>query len=239
MLCYKITPPGTNDPDSLFLKDKIKYFFSDVNKLNLLQIGANDGISADPIYDLIINDKRINAYLIEPQKEAFELLNKNYSSIILENRIFLLNYAITNKNEDIKIYINNGFNGTDGHSSLIVRNKLIIDNIICADFNENSYELVNGITFDRLKEITNVIYYDIVIIDTEGYDIEIIKMMFNNNIFPKIIFFEKPEVEGYIPNYENNLNYTINNSTDMIISLLNDKNYSIQKLDFNWLCVKE
>lgn len=156
-----------------------------------------------------------------------------------DNRILLLNYAITNKNEKIKIYINNGFNGTDGHSSLIIRNKLIIDNILYADFNENSYELVNGITFEKLKDITNVYYYDIIVIDTEGYDIEIIKMMFDNNIFPKILYFEKPEIEGYIPNYENNSNYIINNSTNIIINLLNDNNYSIQELEYNWLCIKK
>jgi FkbM family methyltransferase len=228
-----------NDPDAIYLKTKIKEIFLNDDKLNLLQIGANDGISADPIYDLIINNKMINAYLIEPQKMAFELLKKNYSSIMQDNRIFLLNYAITNKNEQIKLYINNGFNGTDGHSSLIVRDKLIIDNILCADFNENSYELVNGITFDKLKDITNVSYFDIVIIDTEGYDTELIKMMFNNNIFPKIIYFETPEVQGYIPNYENHLEYKINNSTDIINKLLNDNNYCIHKLNYNWLCIKK
>jgi len=239
MLCYKITPSGINDPDAIILKNIIKENFLNFDKLKLLQIGANDGISADPIYDLIMNDKRINAYLVEPQKESFELLSKNYSSILEDNRILLLNYAITNKNEKIKIYINNGFNGTDGHSSLIIRNKLIIDNILYSDFNENSYELVNGITFEKLKDITNVYYYDIIVIDTEGYDIEIIKMMFDNNIFPKILYFEKPEIEGYIPNYENNSNYIINNSTNIIINLLNDNNYSIQELEYNWLCIKK
>jgi FkbM family methyltransferase len=239
MLCYKITPSGINDPDAIILKNIIKENFLNFDKLKLLQIGANDGISADPIYDLIMNDKRINAYLVEPQKESFELLSKNYSSILEDNRILLLNYAITNKNEKIKIYINNCFNGTDGHSSLIIRNKLIIDNILYADFNENSYELVNGITFEKLKDITNVYYYDIIVIDTEGYDIEIIKMMFDNNIFPKILYFEKPEIEGYIPNYENNSNYIINNSTNIIINLLNDNNYSIQELEYNWLCIKK
>lgn len=71
MLCYKITPSGINDPDAIILKNIIKENFLNFDKLKLLQIGANDGISADPIYDLIMNDKRINAYLVEPQKESF------------------------------------------------------------------------------------------------------------------------------------------------------------------------
>jgi len=69
MLAYKITAPGMNDPDAIYLKTKIKEIFLNDDKLNLLQIGANDGISADPIYDLIIDNKMINAYLIEPQKK--------------------------------------------------------------------------------------------------------------------------------------------------------------------------
>jgi FkbM family methyltransferase len=240
MLCGIITPPGMNDSDAICLKENILSIFYDKNTISLLQIGANDGISADPIYDLIKDNKKINAYLVEPQKDAFKILTNNYNSILSENRINLLNYAITNKNDEIKLYKNNAKNGTDGHSSLMVRNIEIIDNIVVADFNENIYELVDGITFDKLKELIHINNFDVVVIDTEGYDVELIKLMFNSNLFPKILFFETPGAQGYIPDYENNNKYTINNTNtfNFVENLLIENNYIIKKLCTNWLCIK-
>jgi FkbM family methyltransferase len=240
MLCAIITPPGTHDPDAGYLKENIVSTFSNKDNISILQIGANDGISADPIYDLIKNNKKINAYLVEPQKDAFNVLTTNYSDILSENRINLLNYAITNKNEQIKLYKNNAINGTDGHSSLIVRDIDIVNDTVVANFNENIYELVNGITFDKLKELINVNNFDVVVIDTEGYDVELIKLMFNSNLHPKILFFENPGLTGYIPNYENNNNYNIdnNNTINFIEKLLIENNYTIKKLCSNWFCTK-
>ena len=124
---------------------------------------------------------------------------------------------------------------------MIVRDTLIIDDVICAEFNENSYEIVNGITFDKLKDVINIASFDIIVIDTEGYDIELIKLMLSNNLYPKIIYFETPEVKGYIPNYENNEKYIIKNSdlVEYIELLLNENNYFIKKLDYNWICIKK
>ena len=233
MLCHKITGPGFNDPDALFLKNILKDIFKS-NNIVLCQIGANDGISADPIFDYIKENKNIEAHLVEPQKDAFSLLIKNYDDIKLENRVFFYKNALTNVNEEIKLYKNTAINGTDGHSSLLIRDLYIVNGLEVAKYDEFNYEIVQGITlFELNKKINKEI--DVLVIDTEGYDVEIIKMFINENIYPKIIYFEKPSISGNIPGQ----NILLCDSAEKyILNTLNDK-YVLNKLEDNWICIKK
>jgi FkbM family methyltransferase len=233
MLCHKITPPGSNDLDTLKLKDILKKTFNN-NKFLICQIGANDGISADPIYDFIKENINVEAHLIEPQLEAFQLLKKNYQDIIDQKRIYFYNYAISNKNEKIKLYKNTAENGTDGHSSLLIRDLDIVNGIEVAKYTENDYELVDSLTVKKLKnKIKKNI--DVLVIDTEGYDIEIVKMFINSNIYPKVIYFEKPGITGNIPGEEILLSTS---AEKYIYEKLEENNYIIEKLEDNWICIK-
>jgi hypothetical protein len=50
-------------------------------KLNIVQIGANDGQINDPIYDFVIRNKEFtNIALIEPQTSIIKYLEKNYET---------------------------------------------------------------------------------------------------------------------------------------------------------------
>ena len=233
MLCHKITPPGSNDSDTLKLKETLKKTFNN-NKFTICQIGANDGISADPIYDYIKENNNVEAHLVEPQIEAFNLLKKNYKDIKDQNRIYFYNYAITNKNEKIKLYKNTAENGTDGHSSLLIRDLDIVNNITVAKYTEDDYELVNGLTVKKLKKKIKK-NIDVLVIDTEGYDVEIVKMFINNNILPKIIYFERPGITGNIPG-EEILQSSV--AEKYIYEKLNENHYIIEKLQDNWICFK-
>lgn len=48
-------------------------------KLRVLQIGANDGMRADPVFRFI-SEYQLDAYLLEPVPTTFELLRKNYAA---------------------------------------------------------------------------------------------------------------------------------------------------------------
>jgi FkbM family methyltransferase len=234
MLCHKITPRGTNDPDTQKLKIAVNNVLSDKTFV-VCQIGANDGISADPLYDIIKENKNIEAHLVEPQKNAYNLLIQNYNDIESEKRVFFYNFAVTNKNEKIKLYKNTAVNGTDGHSSLLIRDLDIVNDIVVAEYTENDYETVHGITVDILQnKIKKII--DLLVIDTEGYDVEIVKMFINNKIFPKIIYFERPGISGNIPGEDI---LTCSNAEKYIFENLETNNYIIEKLQDNWICLKQ
>ena len=61
--------------------DKIINEYSKKNKdFFFIQIGANDGLKADPIY-LYVNKYHWNGILVEPVKYIFDNLRKNYQGV--------------------------------------------------------------------------------------------------------------------------------------------------------------
>lgn len=214
------------------LTNKVNTLFEDTKKIILVQIGANDGsdnfFMEDPVRDLIKNNKKIFATLVEPQKVEFENLKQNYKEY--ENRVEFVNVAISNKNGPIKLYKNIHTNGTTGHSSLLLRQNE--DN---TTFDEECFELVEGVTVSTLMQdkSQNV---DVLVIDTEGYDMEIIKQFVSEKIYPKIIYFEKP----YPLNNNDRLGLVQTGESALYILLdkLEEIGYNVEILSGNILCAR-
>lgn len=214
------------------LSDIVKNLFPKKQKITLIQIGANDGsdnfFMEDPVRDLIKNNDAIYATLVEPQKVEFENLKKNYEGY--ENRVEFINVAISNKNEPVKLYKNVHQNGTTGHSSLLLR-----QNESNTIFDEKSYEIVDGITISKLMSNKDS-KIDILVIDTEGYDMEIIKQFIGEKIYPQVIYFEKPYP------LDNNDRLGLVETGESALSILLDKlqeiGYNIEILSGNILCVR-
>jgi len=175
------------------LEEQISLLLEKKEIVYLLQIGSNDGIDCDPIHDIVIANEKIFCYFIEPQREIFEILMKNYCHI--KQRSVFINNAIFETNNKVKLFKNS--KGTSGNSSLLLR-KNLGDR---TNFNKDNYELVDGITFETLLNRYNIINIDIIIIDTEGYDLNIIKQIMSSSKRPKIIFSEKPNPD---PNDDRN-----------------------------------
>jgi len=162
----------------------IKNLLSRKNKVTLLQIGANDGLSYDPIHDLLVSDSDIKAYLVEPQKEAFIRLQHTYKDLIASKKVTTFNVAIHHESAEVKLYKN--IIGNDGHSSLLLR-----QNDSYTEFSEEVYEIVPAISLERLIATINQ-NIDVLVMDTEGYDATIIESMQTLDCRPELIFFEKP-----------------------------------------------
>lgn len=198
-------------------------------KVFLVQIGANDGVMADPVNGFIKNNNNVSALLIEPQKEVFKVLQENYSDIL--DRVSFLNVAITKSDSQVKLYKNIDPLGSSGHSTLLLR-----QNEYASHFDENSYELVEGICVSTLlKKVDNVI--NILVIDTEGYDIEIVKQFISNKTLPDIIFFERPYPSP--GNDRLNIVETGNQVLEEIVCGLNELDYDVKILSGNILCTKK
>ena len=69
---------------------------------NLIQIGANDGKSNDPINFFIKeNKKNVKGYLFEPDPEYYKLLTNNYKK---NKNLKIFNLAIHNSLKTNKLY---------------------------------------------------------------------------------------------------------------------------------------
>lgn len=185
--------------------------------LNVVQIGANDGKSFDPIYDfLTIYHRQINAVLVEPIKEYHAQLSENYAQF---PTIKTKRCAIHKSNSSMSIFKVD----SDNYPDLPAWTKGI------ASFNEQHHtltgippeaiveELVDCITFEKLLNDSNMPSLDLLQIDTEGYDAQIIKEIDFESTKPNIIHFEHGLNENVID--KETLRYVIN--------LLKEQGYEI------------
>lgn len=183
--------------------------YLDFSNFFFIQVGANDGLTNDPINEFIIKYKW-KGILIEPQKRIFEELKKNYSS---SKGLSFENIAISSKKELRSFYSINlpqtkfasglssfnrehliyqikrgyvqkqareeGFEG-DNFESLIIEEKIQCDK------------------FKNILERHKVKKIDLLQIDAEGFDFEIIKMFpFLEFYLPKMINYENENLNDF------------------------------------------
>ena len=155
---------------------------------SLIQIGANDGVTHDHLHD-VIKKFRLQSLLLEPIKEPFLNLANNYSSF--EN-VRLENSALSINNEILFLYrVNSEYfykygtlptGITSFYKQHLIKHGIKEKHII--------QEKVNQISFDELLKKHNINSFDLLAIDTEGYDCNIVNDFFLKikNIRPFIVF---------------------------------------------------
>lgn len=160
-----------------------------------VQIGANDGVVYDPVYPYVT---RYNwrGILVEPVEYYFDKLKKNYEK---NTRLIFENVAISDKEETRDFYrIKEGIDylpkwcGGLGTFSLevLLTHKWAIPNL--EDYIVTTK--VNCISLGSLLAKYAVEKIDLLLIDTEGYDHEIIKQIDFTKIQPRIIVYEHKHV---------------------------------------------
>lgn len=68
-----------NSPEP-YLQAKISEVFKNYDKVYFIQIGSNDGITGDPIHNLIIENTHYSGIFIEPVEFCFEKLINTYKN---------------------------------------------------------------------------------------------------------------------------------------------------------------
>ena len=155
--------------------------------LNIVQIGANDGTSCeDSVYPFIKQHAQdIQAYLIEPMQDAYASLQQVYAPF---NKVKTINKAVhSNQKTAVLHRLNESFSpGASGIASFNSQHK---ENF---SFTKSDYitEQVNCLSFHELIDMYQIQAIDWLQMDTEGYDIELIKAFPFKKIQPRIIRFE-------------------------------------------------
>lgn len=156
------------------------------NNFFFIQVGANNGVRYDPIFR-VVNEMNIEGIVIEPIKEYYDELIKNYSK---NSGVIPVNVAIYSENTNLAIYRvsknsdlpdwANGIASLDPNHHK--KTKIPEVNMI--------KETVQGITFEVLIKDYNINRVDFLQIDTEGYDYNILKLFPFDKFKPKLIHFE-------------------------------------------------
>ncbi|TVR79982.1 MAG: FkbM family methyltransferase [Chitinophagaceae bacterium] len=162
------------------------------NEFTFIQIGSNNGMSNDPLYDYIKKNK-CKGVLIEPVSYLFKQLIANYKGV---EGVYFENIAVSNTNSEKEFYI---IKESDDDSLPIWYNQISsfkLETILThKDYIPNIEQLITKqitptITFHSIIEKYKFDELDILTIDTEGYDFEIIKTINFNVITPSVLIFE-------------------------------------------------
>src|SRR6185312_6255197 len=156
-----------------------------------VQIGANDGNEADPMASIIRRHK-LKGVMVEPIPYFFDKLKRRYSD---RHDIRFVNAAIAETNGERPFFYlppddpalpawANGL-GSFNRETIMSHTALIenLDTII-------RETTVPCITLNALLEQCKLREFDVLLIDTEGYDYRIIQQIDFDRFQPKVILFE-------------------------------------------------
>jgi FkbM family methyltransferase len=165
-------------------EDIIQQYSSASPDFFVIQIGACDGVMADPIHKWI-KKYGWHGVLVEPQREEFDRLKANYADE--SNHLCFENVAIAEncglrplykmKNENIKA------DWQRGTASFLPKPGLEQQKTVAT-------EMVQCITFNSLLDNHNVRRIDLLQIDVEGYDYELLKLFSFKRSRPRLIRYE-------------------------------------------------
>lgn len=174
----------------------------------VVQVGAFDGKSNDFLYDYLLKYD-VTAILVEPQPEAFKLLERNYKGVkgaILENAAIAKTDGAMQLFR-IKTQYHRSFRLAPQLASFDrqhLLNALSIKHLegLPDDRNECIESIdVPCLTFGTLLKNHSIQQLDILQIDTEGFDWEIVKMINFNELKPTLINFEIAHLSHSEVNY--------------------------------------
>jgi FkbM family methyltransferase len=155
----------------------------------VLQIGANDGVTNDPIHQLVLS-RGWNLCAVEPMPGPFQRLQANYRGM---PNVTCLQCAVGPIDDELKLYTlaSPRVHSVDDHLSsfsidILRKHWRSIPNLE----RRITTKTVKCLTLRSVIQQSSLHEIDMLQIDTEGYDYEIIKMAFSAGVFPAILAFE-------------------------------------------------
>ena len=151
-----------------------------------VQVGANDGVLDDPIRDLVVQHA-LPGLLIEPLPDLFETLKKTYAD---STGLLFENVAIDKQLGSTTIHrIKNAAHVPEHwHGMASFSREHLIKEGAPAELIEACE--VRTITMRSLLDQHSIQQIDLLQVDTEGYDHEIVKSVFDAGRMPSIINYE-------------------------------------------------
>lgn len=159
----------------------------------LVQIGSNDGKTGDPLFELLQKNKAWKGLFVEPVPYLFQRLKKNYpdtSRFQFENaaindgqalEFHWVDPIIKEKEKDLPFWYDQIGSFNKEHIINVLDNKL--EPYIIS-------QTLEGITLATLFERHQVKEFDILHIDTEGYDWKVLSQLNRKKYAPTFILYE-------------------------------------------------
>ena len=170
-----------------FIKKKIE------NNSWFIDIGSNIGLYSLNISNLNTKYKKIKTFSIEPNPIVYHRLKKNYQLLVSQNKFVKNNFLLKN----LAIGDKEGFgkiNKNVDHANVKIIKKLT---------NKNNFLRIRIKKLSSLLKKYKIKNISCIKIDTEGYELKIIKNFFKRNnlkFFPKYLIVEHNNEKNYFRN---------------------------------------
>lgn len=155
-----------------------------------IQIGANDGKTVDPLFHFVTKFGW-HGILVEPHPVAFEALKVNYRN---QNGLKFLNAALSERDGSRTLYSVRTDGLSFGHAdcySSFDKTHVARQSRWVPDIADRIEELeVKCISMQTLLKEADGKTVDVLVMDTEGYDFEILKMIKFDALRPSVICYE-------------------------------------------------
>jgi len=175
------------------IRDTLLKFSQKNKKVFFVSIGSNDGISGDPLREFIIT-KKWSGLMIEPVPHVFKRLRQVYKYV---PNIIFENVAISDSAGNKKFWYiqkNNVLkSGYDQIGSFDLNQKNVYSKYLNLWPDLKKYLTYQKLPCLPLKDIfskNNIQHVDVLMIDTEGFDYQVLKQINFAKIKPKIIIYE-------------------------------------------------
>lgn len=165
--------------------------------VDYFQVGAHVGNSSnDHIFKESFNNKQM--ILIEPVPYLFKQLQKNYLEKTKNNTIQFKNYAVSNKDGVLELYVPSESNDFSRYPNWATQLASTNPEHIQRHFSDLIVEKISVPCFrlnTLIKEL-NISNIEYLIVDTEGHDYDILMDLDLSIVKPKKIQFENSHMDG-------------------------------------------
>jgi FkbM family methyltransferase len=186
---YKYRITRVDNPE--LLETLLHKMLLEKGHLTYVQVGANDGVRFDPIHNFVrANRHRITGVVVEPLPDLFEVLRRNYRDC---PGVVAVNAAIHNEKRRATLY------RVDPRRAVglpdWVHGIASFDRKHLAQHSMIPPEAVVGeevpcLRLDEVLKAHGITDLDLLLIDTEGYDAEIIRSLDFRQARPRTLRFE-------------------------------------------------
>lgn len=173
---------------------RISYALRGIKKIVIIEVGANDGKTGDPLYEIIKRNPEGCAILIEPIPYLFNQLKQTYSDC---DHCIFENIGIAAESGEMSIFY------ADANARLSMPelphyfkelasfDRSRISNLLGEKGKEFlCEELVKTMPLKALMNHHSINHVDLLQVDTEGYDFEVLKTFPFDTTRPQVVCFE-------------------------------------------------
>ncbi len=181
---------------SLKIKNLLEFYFSRNKINNIVQVGANDGLSFDEL-NYFIKKYKIKSLLVEPILENFKKLKKNYVDnefVTFENSAISVNNEISYLYKVDPKYLHKYDNHIPAIPSFNLKH--LTDHGVKKS--HTIKEAVNSISIKELFDKYEIEELDLFFLDAEGYDGKIIYDFLSKIKIRPLIIFEYVHIENVL-----------------------------------------